>query len=334
MNKALFVLLILFFKLNISFSQYLPTPITFEIGYCDSMPVVDAVNDDFTWGEEIPFMYTFQTEMPEEEDLSAYLQIAWNESGLFMYIQVIDEFEKFLEDGGNTWEYDCIEIFFYFGNDFGPEAKETEVEGDSLYSQIRLQLTDDYEVATDGRFQGEWGAAPLGLAENGEMEAFLQTTGSVYVYDGYDLEVIFPWDMFAMLNDPVENMEFGFEIIIQDGDETSHSYQLSLLNDSGDDQAWDNKAYLNTAKLSSATACNCAPDNVNSNILNNKFITPTIVSDQLYLKNVSFIEIINISGQVLLHANNPGGSLDVSWLKKGIYFVRTNEKYITKIIKQ
>ena len=127
----------------------------------------------------------------------------------------------------------------------------------------------------------------------------------------------------------------GFDICIGDADKGNRDNQLSLLNDSKHDLAWNNKAYLNTAIAHDwdfvCGECLSIENNTKNNSM--AYIYPTLVENHLNLENVKSIQIISLSGQMILNVQNPGNILDVSWMEKGVYFVRFNGRKVVKIVK-
>lgn len=311
MKKSLLSILMMFAVVGM-FAQDLPTALTQEIDWADEAPVVDAINDDAAWPSAIALPYTFQAEMPEATDVSASVQLAWGELGLFIYMAVTDDMQNYLETDGTTYLQDNIEIFYYFGDDFGPEAVVTAVENDEYYYQLRFQLTDDFEVAHDGRVAGAWAALTLGAAADDAAEAGMATTGA-----GYDLELILPWGALNLLNDPANDMEFGFDIAVGDADEGDRDNQLSLLNDSKQDLAWNNKAYCNTAKLVGQ------PNNVISVKGSDFFVSTVAVDGILNVSNIGDVVIYNMVGSEVMRAQNVNGTLNVSNLQSGVYVLKT-----------
>ncbi len=289
---------------------------------------VDGFADDDLWYEVggLSFDYSFQEPKAELFDIDATLQIAWNQVGLLIFLDITDDQENYFTEGDNTWEQDNSEFFFYFGEDgtWGPDAEVTTVDNDTLFSQIRLQLTDEYETTTDGRFKGTWGAAPTGPADSAKMEAVAVPSAS-----GWSLEAIMPWAMFSKTYEVEVGMKFGFEVCIGDADETLRDNQLSLLNDSGTDDAYENKSYLNTAILGEVIAVY-----IPSYFVNTVCIYPTLVDNLLNLTGkVTSLTIYNVSGQAVLSVKDDSiTTVDVSELQPGIYFVNLNNETTQKIV--
>jgi hypothetical protein len=305
-----------------------PSDIEIEIPGTNEAIVVDGYADDDLWAEIDPqgFPYSIQDPRADPSDIDATLQIAWSPLGLLMFLDMTDDQENYFADGENTWEQDNDEFFYYFGEDgtWGADAEVTAVSGDSLFSQIRIQLTDAYESITDGRFCGNWGSAPVGSADTGAMEFMCVTTGF-----GWAIEVIMPWAMFYMTNPAEEGLHFGFEVAVGDADESLRDNQLMLLNDSGEDNAWDNKSWLNTAILGALPE-----SNVPNYFVNRVSVYPTLVDDVINLTGkVTSVTIYNVTGQpVLTLKENDITTVDVSELKSGIYFVTLNNEATQKIV--
>jgi hypothetical protein len=318
MKKNLLLLLALVAMCVTIYAQ--PSALSVEIPGTTETIVVDGFADDALWSTEIdpqPFPYTYQEERADPADLDATIQLAWNELGLLIFIDITDDQENYFAEGENSWEQDNCEFFYYFGDEgtWGADAEVTAVAGDSLFSQIRIQMTDDYITRTDGRFRGEWVSAPFGPADLDSMEAMAVTSGF-----GWSLEVIFPWNMFAMTYPAAEGLKFGFDVSVGDADEALRDNQLTLLNDSKTDNAWDNKSFLNTAELGEM------PTNITNHLVNRVSVYPTLVDNLLHVTGkVSSATIYNVTGQpVLSIKDNNIATIDVSALKAGIYFISLN----------
>ncbi len=308
-----------------------PTPVDVPIEGTNRTIEVDGYPDEGLWTDIIPMTYdlSFQDPPPTESDVSASLMIAWSDLGLLIFLDVTDDVENYLASGENTWMQDNTEFFFYFGEEgtWGPEAVESAVDGDSLFSQIRLQLTDDYGTNVDGRYLGNWGGPPTGpAADSGLCEAMCVTTGF-----GWSVEAIFPWALFPKkFYEPAVGMKFGIESTIADADETERDFQLALTNDSGEDLAYDNKTYLATGILGEVTSLT----NVQDKLVNTVSVYPTIVDKLLnFTGDVNKLTIYDVTGQtVLSFEDNNITTFDVSILQPGIYFVNLNDNTTQKIV--
>jgi hypothetical protein len=329
-RNLLFVLAFVAMCFQVSAQDALPGAYSTSIKKTSMDIEVDGYPDDDVWSaaEEMAFPFTLQEDFIAETDFSATVKLAWKEGlGLYIYITAIDDMEHFLEEGGTTYNRDNVEYFFYWGSegDWGPETEVTAVENDTLYNQLRLQLKDDYTTAHDGRFKGAWASAPLGAAADGNLEAVANATGS-----GWDIEAIFPFAMFAMKEEAVDDLMFGFDISIGDADEADRDFQLTLMNDSKADLAWNNKAYLNTGILS-GTYLTSIEDARVANVA----VYPTLVNDVINLRGeVSNVAIYNTVGQVVMSIEDVNSTtINVSELKSGIYFVDVDGQ-TTKIVKK
>ena len=290
---------------------------------------VNGYSDDALWGavDVLDVLNPKPAEASNETDFSATLQVAWKEGvGVYLYLTVIDDVESFWVDG-DTYQRDNAEFFFYWGDagTWGPGTEVTAVDNDTLFNQLRIQLDANYATIHDGRYKGAWAGATLGSAADGNLEAVATATSS-----GWDIEAIFPFAMFAIKPEIVDDLTFGFAVSLGDADEADRDFQLFLTDDSGQDLAWNNKAYLNTGVLS-GTYVN-AVENVK---VSNVAVYPTLVSDVLNLKGeVSNLSIYNTVGQVVLSIDDVNTStIDVSGLQSGIYFVEVDGE-TTKIVKK
>jgi hypothetical protein len=241
MKKNLLLVIVFITTCATFLAQEYPSPMSITIAGTNKAIEVDGFADDDLWADIdiLSFDYSYQDPKADLSDIDATLQIAWNEVGLLIFVDIIDDMENYFASGENTWEQDNAEFFFYFGEEgtWGADAEVTGIDNDTLFCQIRLQLTDEYETTTDGRFKGTWSAAPTGSADSAKMEAV-----AVPSTTGWSVEVIMPWAMFSMTYAPEVYLKFGFEVAVGDADEGIRDNQLSLLNDSGTDEAYENKA--------------------------------------------------------------------------------------------
>lgn len=261
---------------------------------------------------------------PDPSDLAVTWQLAWNDVGLLLFVKVTDDVWNPYPGEGNTYAYDNVELFLYFGDDFGPDAEVTAVDGDEFFNQIRMQLNIDDETISDGRIMGAWGAMTLGTAPDG-----LEFAINNALVGEWHLEAIVPWEQLAQKNEVAEGMTFGYELAIGDADEAERDAISVFMNDTGSDLAWNNKAYLCTATLTGVSA------SVNDLSRNAQLsVYPTLATDVLNLKgNVTSVEIYNTVGQRVLSAENlSSNQLDISSLQRGVYMVTLNNEYTQKIV--
>jgi hypothetical protein len=311
-------------------AQPYPTPVEITITGTNRAIEVDGYPDEDLWNDIIPLTYdfSFQDPAPEESDLSGSLMISWSELGLLVFLDVNDDVQNYWHDGENTWMQDNCEFFVYFGEEgtWGPDAEVSAVASDSCFSQIRIQLTDEYETHVDGRYLGEWVAPPAGPADSGMLETVAIPTGF-----GWSVEAIMPWTLFPKkFYEPAVGMKFGIEGTLADADETQRDMQRALTNDSGQDLAYDDKKYLATGILGNITSFS----NITDNFVSTVSVYPTVVDNELNLKgDVNSLTIYDVTGQtVLSFKDNNITTVDVSALQPGIYFVNLNNNTTQKII--
>ncbi len=304
-----------------------PSPMSITIAGTNMTIEVDGYEDDDIWvdAEVLSFDYTLEG---TADDVEGALQLAWNEQGILMMLVVTDDVGNYFTEGENDWMVDCTEVFFYFGEEgtWGADAEVTAVSGDSLFSQIRMELNDLEETVLGGRYLGNWGGPELGLADSGQCEALAVVTGA-----GWSVEAIIPWALFPkMAYQPAEGVKFGFEAKVADADDNPRDCQISLLNDTQDDLSYDNKKYLNTAELGAVTILSNLP----SHFVNTVSVYPTLVDNELNLTgDVNSLTIYDVTGQtVLSFKDNNITTVDVSALQPGIYFVNLNNNITQKIV--
>lgn len=221
----------------------------FNVHKTDLPVVIDGYPDDVIWSiapvhENTYWAGNSYTFPPVPSDFSVSWQLVWNETGLILFVKIKDDVWNPYPGEGNTYQYDNVEVYLYFGDDFGPDAEVTAVDGDEYFNQIRMQLNVDDELMHDGRIKGMWDALFIGKAPE-ELEFRINNA----LIGEWHLEAIIPWELISTKNAVQVGMQFGLEFQGSDADEDVRDAISLFMNDTGSDLAWNNKAYLCTATL-------------------------------------------------------------------------------------
>lgn len=141
----------------------------------------------------------------DEADLSGVFQVAWNEAGLYLTVQVTDDRYRAGPSDTDMWQGDSLEINF-----------DRVLAGD--FASIESN-DDDYQV---GISYGPDLALMLGYRwlPFYEEEGPLDLSGAaVATADGYTVETLIPWEVFGLTPDNLTSgMTFGFNVALNDND--------------------------------------------------------------------------------------------------------------------
>lgn len=314
-----------------------PTPAEITIAGSHDPITVDGYNDEVLWDDidvwTLPYEIVAETKAPLT-DFNAEFQLAWNFYGLMFYGEITDDVHHFMTGTETSWWLrDFCEIVTCTGAygetgstySWGPEQDTTSVE-DSTYSKFSFDYWDPEDSITIAAFwKGHWAAAnaiPVGAADTAINVVIIKSMS------GWSIEGVIPWALYAMANEPASGMKMGFDIGVGDADEGDKDHGLSLLNDSGEDQVYQNKRYLNTAILG-----NLEPIGVEHS-LTNRDISIYVVDNILKIKgNVQSLRIYSITGQSVLYIQDLNTTtIDVSKLQSGVYVVIADDVFAQKVI--
>ncbi len=362
--KTAFLITLALFNLiyGISQDEYLPSPRSISISHADCKVEINGSRSDDVWSlaevHELPYSAYGTTVIAS--NLYAELQIVWNTNlGIYAFVHVEDNIDWFFdaywysldeEENENLiytdgpWHRDNVEFFFFWGNEgeWGPEQNSSSTS-DSVWSQIRFNVCyyDEGELETCLTVY-----AP-GLDDDDNF--YLGTPGSnsdkkiidavaVSTSTGWDLEVNFPFDIFAKRTDlnSEKNIPIGFECFVNDAElGIKHSAQLFLLNDSGVPALWNNRRFLNTAILQSPNSANiteCEPASISNFNGEQVPLFKTIPNGIFVLQEIYKIRIYNLSGSLLFHKQYLAQGQYQFDLNPGIYIVFVNDAFVEKMI--
>jgi len=290
--------------------------------------IADGKLDESIW-DSLPKIQIDQVYKGEKitggaADCSGYFQIAWNDNGIYVAVNVTDDSTNVTGPQGPDWAQDMVEIYFDMnvGNlDDGLGTQE---------SQGHYQVAG---LAKDGI--NSWGA--------GSKFAYL-TDGSNYVKEAFvrwaDLKNV-DGDTIA----PKNNMQLGFDVYIVDNDRDSTASgrnfrdRLVWANWGDITETWDNADDAGIIKLSTNEIENVydyVPPVFISDIqsVGSAVVYPNPVKDILNIGNVSekvVVSIFSIEGKKLMQSKEGATSINISSLQNGIYLVRISDQNMETI---
>lgn len=167
-------------------------------------------------------------------DLSASFQAAWLEDGLALAVRVNDDHFQPAPDGTAMWQGDGLEI--QFDRRLAEDFTSTQADG------------DDYQIgiAPNEGYRGLRGYQWLPFSKEGARALPHAVTGTD---QGYDLEVLIPWQVFDLTPAEVEaNRTFGFNLSVSDND-GDRPQQETLASASAARTTHDNPTEWGTLRL-------------------------------------------------------------------------------------
>lgn len=192
--------------------------------YTDTPPVIDGVVDA-EWSNHASedISNNNQGTVSSDTDLSASYKITWDNSFLYLLVEVSDDVVH-SDDDASVWQDDCLEVYFDIGND-----KLTSYGIDDYQYQFRYNDNQVYE-------------AKYSKITNVDFDQ-TSTSGSV-IY-----EVAFPWSTLGTI--PTDSIAFGLDIMLNDNDNTGGREGKLAWFAVDQDNTWSDPSLMGTAKLGS-----------------------------------------------------------------------------------
>ena len=299
---------------------------TAEVKKAENAPVIDG--DPSEWANVLSSYYEIKTITTGDDtkglsDTYGFWQAVWNDTALFVYVNVVDEDMITLPEA-----HDILEIYVSMDNlkDKGGWGELPEENGPKWgpATQYQLEWLDTTIFHANGEGEGtdslvKWAAVPV--------------KDSL----GYNFEVAFPWSSLQEGWEAEVNKVISWDIDIADIDEG---------DDVKTDQYWNNwekglwKSMANSGdlKLVEGPAGILGETNIHSTIKTNMEVYPNPVYSNLRIQNnkgIESVKIYNLLGQPVLEMK-PGTNkvnLDIKNLKAGIYFIYVNDGVSTNIQK-
>jgi hypothetical protein len=316
MKRTIFTLLAFVVVANFAFG-YGGTPKT--ITPCKTPPKIDGVmdsNDPWTATGWVPLAAAKTANTTS--GMSAHFQLSYDNTNLYLIVEQMNNVEVDTDAVAipNSYERDCFEVF---------------VKMDTLCAA-------DAKYEADGTYQFRMGRAsiyPNRFDDPRSDHRFIKTKGfqigQVDGATGFMQEWQMPWAALANTPDSVnwDKKQFKFEAQAADnttGKAGGRSQQM-YWNDNSDNE-WDNTKTFTVVNLS-------VPVGVKSVNISNNITMNTLVTDELRLSTtVKSLSIYDVTGKVVVDNLKNVSSVNLSNLSAGIYFVRSNNEFTTKIVKR
>lgn len=178
-------------------------------------PALDGRFDEWSgsWQPLLAVVYG-EEQRNDTADLDARFRVAWDRMGLYLALQVTDEAYRPGPSDVKMWQGDGVDINF-----------DRDLHGD--FDDARSS-DDDYQIGLS------FGTAVKELHGYRWLPAgrdgLLSVTGKAIATNrGYDVEALFPWDVFDVTADQVmEGATFGFNLAVNDNDGSEPAQQTVL----------------------------------------------------------------------------------------------------------
>jgi hypothetical protein len=297
-------------------------------------PVIDEFFDD--WADfEVIDIDQYDTEgvegdvlpMPTASDLTVYFKSVWDEEGLYMYFNFLDDIINY--SSANDWERDGIEVAILVTDDAGKRANY------NAWWQPELRTWEQKYTLTNGMTKME------ALWPNRDM------TGCDFAWydkdggNGWELEVFWTW---AALNGngglytfvPAVGKKISVEMMVNDSDEEPlRQHSLFWWQPYGTNQDASEYAMV---RLGGNVI---GPQGI-AKIKKDLVIYPNPVETNLYFTGNEIVEraqISNVLGQVVQnHTDIRGNSINVEDLADGVYLIsvvtREGRTAVARFVKQ
>jgi len=150
------------------------------------------------------------------DDLSARVQVGWDQANLYLAVEVIDEDYEQNTGGTNLFKGDSLEVLL-----------DTNIAADFY---VRNLGADDFQL----------GISPGSPVPDEDPEAYLWYPASIHggrsqvdiaavrTDDGYNVEVAIPWSVFEMT--PQAGQHYGFAFSVSDNDIDGGIAQQSMIS--------------------------------------------------------------------------------------------------------
>ena len=252
------------------------------------------------WGEDNP--------VPSADDFSATFKSLWDESYVYFLGTITDDI--LMDQAACTdaalvdWEVDNWEIYWSPGNSFL----------DDMTEMIQVRLSYANATSEDPTASTKNGWSEGGFTVDNFVNAIKTDLG-----DGYVIEASF--DLAASAAAAGKDMigegdTIGFNAVACDNDGDATRENIGGIIE---DFTWNQADTL--LRLVLVTSVNGLAEVSESNA----GIYPTIVTDQIRFADntgIASVDIINLQGQIVLHAVRPSAYINIAALRSGIYNVR------------
>lgn len=180
-----------------------------------------------------------QDPTPEPEDLSAEVQLMWDESALYLLVTITDDAPQAPYTG--TWfREDTVEL--YLDLDLSGSGGDGTYDGVNDWEIGFHALADPVGIVT----------GPNSVDNTAGFRAMARLTAN-----GYQLEAALPWDTLGLEGSPSAGMEIGLDVHVVDNDNQLGLREHKLAWHGTVDEAW-----RDTRRLAAVVMIDVVPDAV------------------------------------------------------------------------
>ncbi|NLU39516.1 MAG: cadherin-like domain-containing protein [Bacteroidales bacterium] len=277
----IFILLLSCFSFRSAYSQY-----DIQIGNTNQPPLIDGQIDNI-WNNSNSFsLEKIISGSPViASDLSVSFKTFWDEIGLYVLVDVNDDSK--INDSGEVWQDDAVEIYIDINNDKGES-----------YGNNDFQYTFRWNDATIHSNNG--GTEGIQFAMNG-------------IASGYVLEVMFPWATMG-LSQAVQGTALGFDVQVHDDDDGDvRDNKISWF--ASTDNSWQYPYLFASAQLQGEII----PDQVNLQLPSTNAV-PTIDGNvDVFWADIQAKPIANVISGNAVPQNDFSGSFKTAWDATSLY---------------
>ncbi len=269
-------------------------------------PKIDGIADD-VWANADAFYAKniVNGSIDDDNDLSGQVQLLWDDTYIYAFATITDD--KVMDDGGNVYDNDNIELYFDCNNSKG-----------GSYDSDDVQISFNYGRTTLETIPASYGTAGIEFVVEENKK-------------GYTVEAAIPWATIKC-SEPKAGLKIGFEFMIDDDDDGG-SRDGKLAWNSTADNAWQSASSFGTVTLLGDGVAVTEVEELSV------VVFPNPANDVLNVAGVEgefAYQIFDVAGKVQL-SGKAAESINVATLSKGIYVlaVITDEKtYNLRFVKQ
>lgn len=262
------------------------------------------------------------TEAPEEDDLSAYFKATWDEDYLYLYFNITDDVIS-ASNTEQTWQNDGPEITLLMASDLEARSSWNPFfQASTQPGFLKIHAIPDGNIAIATQYGLNTGVS---ITPADDPEVMRDWTGGVVETwpkedgSGYEIEMQLPW---TALNGPDNpnpvtpemGARFSINVALNDNDGGAERESILFFAHTNVNNGGQNYAILTLGESVSVKevvkeSLKIYPNPANSRITIN------------HESDVKYITIYNAASQIV-HSSNYNGSVDISNLPTGTYFIK------------
>jgi len=325
-------------------------------------PVIDGIGDELCWRgaqwASINQPFDGKT-LPDSSDFYGRYKIVWTSSRLYVLMEITDDklIDNRVNPSDNYWEDDCTE--FFIDEDHKPEGHECSTDAFNAFAYHIAAVARDKANYTNGSILnfdspnainhvidlGNDCNTGKALDFDDHVKVKLSKSGSKYTWE---LEFkIFDknYSTSSTVNSPVTltaNKVMGFAIAYCDDDNGRRENMIGTIPNHND-YSGKYPFYRFTNEFGTLTLIDSVQSTTGlidkNSSPENEILWPNPVDNFLYIKPISNIRIITLSGLTLIsqRTENRNAPIDVSRIPSGIYILEAtykSGKYQQKFLKR